>query len=640
MPCVLLTWMQPGVTYSSAWSSTRGSFNEAKLSCMNNRVAHSAGTNHAGENWSRCTESSGDEVTSAHLVLRSVATMEHGHWCWNQPFGSAIVWRSLMRFARDAATIAGREESGTSIPAPWRAHARTQKDILFVWCVRSCVGCVGHCGEACRLEAISARLNLGRHWRSEDLKRNRRCSLLNLIPAEARGLPVPRLSSLMISLVLHLCHFWCDWLGSRRWTTSSWTWTFGKLSTEILPWNEWTEWSLSFWGGWTKTRVVRQPKSTVHVWLWWKQNAGRRLRQKTKERSSVPHHPWRPFACWLHCDEHQRSHRTAWPWQRHCDRFSGHQSGTPSRGNETWTLHWAATWTPRVFQEESRASPPTSLREYGMLARISNSRCRRSVRSWCKTWSAPPLRVLNGCTWIALLAPWWWFCHCGYPFRCKMDQWANWSTLHCKRSWDNLGRDIGTRKWWRFFTEFWDGFPTVPTGQRESSMRQTHDIEKFSHSNLGWQTQNEISDESVWEIKITPDTERELQESEATVFRSAVMRLGFLALDRPDIQFGAKEAAWGMGETNCETPTHAEEMCKVPSASKNLDMVLCSTTISAVYPGEVGYRLGRMPTYPTKHKRHIGTFRTAHLVLQQHNAKCLSLCLRWSRNLWSDKSFQ
>ena len=28
-------------------------------------------------------------------------------------------------------------------------------------------------------------------------------------------------------------------------------------------------------------------------------------------------------------------------------------------------------------------------------------------------------------------------------------------------------------------------------------------------------------------IKITPDTERELQESEATVFRSAVMRLGF-----------------------------------------------------------------------------------------------------------------
>ena len=34
-------------------------------------------------------------------------------------------------------------------------------------------------------------------------------------------------------------------------------------------------------------------------------------------------------------------------------------------------------------------------------------------------------------------------------------------------------------------------------------------------------------------IKIAPDTERELQESEATVFRSAVMRLGFLALDRP-----------------------------------------------------------------------------------------------------------
>ena len=47
-------------------------------------------------------------------------------------------------------------------------------------------------------------------------------------------------------------------------------------------------------------------------------------------------------------------------------------------------------------------------------------------------------------------------------------------------------------------------------------------------------------------IKITPDTERQLQESEAAVFCSAVMRLGFLALDRPDIQFGAKEAARGI----------------------------------------------------------------------------------------------
>ena len=42
------------------------------------------------------------------------------------------------------------------------------------------------------MEVISARLNLDRHWRSEDLKRNRRCSPLNLIPAEARGLPLLR----------------------------------------------------------------------------------------------------------------------------------------------------------------------------------------------------------------------------------------------------------------------------------------------------------------------------------------------------------------------------------------------------------------------------------------------------------------
>ena len=78
-------------------------------------------------------------------------------------------------------------------------------------------------------------------------------------------------------------------------------------------------------------------------------------------------------------------------------------------------------------------------------------------------------------------------------------------------------------------------------------MRRTHDIEKFSHSNLGLADGKTRSVTSPFEkIKITPDTERELQESEATVFRSAVMRLGFLALDRPDIQFAAKEAARGM----------------------------------------------------------------------------------------------
>ena len=37
------------------------------------------------------------------------------------------------------------------------------------------------------MEVISARLNLDRLWRREDLKMNRRCSLLNRIPAEARG---------------------------------------------------------------------------------------------------------------------------------------------------------------------------------------------------------------------------------------------------------------------------------------------------------------------------------------------------------------------------------------------------------------------------------------------------------------------
>ena len=64
-------------------------------------------------------------------------------------------------------------------------------------------------GHLCEIES-------GPHWRSEGLKRNRRCSPLNLIPAEARGLPLLRLSSLVTSLVLHWSHHWCDWLGSRR----------------------------------------------------------------------------------------------------------------------------------------------------------------------------------------------------------------------------------------------------------------------------------------------------------------------------------------------------------------------------------------------------------------------------------------
>ena len=34
----------------------------------------------------------------------------------------------------------------------------------------------------------------------------------------------------------------------------------------------------------------------------------------------------------------------------------------------------------------------------------------------------------------------------------------------------------------KFHHEFW-----VTTGRRESSTKRTHDIEKFSHSNLGWQ---------------------------------------------------------------------------------------------------------------------------------------------------------
>ncbi|CAK0830057.1 unnamed protein product [Prorocentrum cordatum] len=46
--------------------------------------------------------------------------------------------------------------------------------------------------------------------------------------------------------------------------------------------------------------------------------------------------------------------------------------------------------------------------------------------------------------------------------------------------------------------------------------------------------------------KLTPEVERELNEHEAAEYRSACMRLGYLALDRPEVQFAAKECARGM----------------------------------------------------------------------------------------------
>ena len=47
-------------------------------------------------------------------------------------------------------------------------------------------------------------------------------------------------------------------------------------------------------------------------------------------------------------------------------------------------------------------------------------------------------------------------------------------------------------------------------------------------------------------LAATPDQLVPLSAPQASLFRSAVMRLGFLALGRPDVQFAAKEAARGM----------------------------------------------------------------------------------------------
>ncbi|CAK0860738.1 unnamed protein product, partial [Prorocentrum cordatum] len=46
--------------------------------------------------------------------------------------------------------------------------------------------------------------------------------------------------------------------------------------------------------------------------------------------------------------------------------------------------------------------------------------------------------------------------------------------------------------------------------------------------------------------KLTPEVERELNEHEAAEYRSACMRMGYLALGRPEVQFTAKECARGM----------------------------------------------------------------------------------------------
>ena len=45
---------------------------------------------------------------------------------------------------------------------------------------------------------------------------------------------------------------------------------------------------------------------------------------------------------------------------------------------------------------------------------------------------------------------------------------------------------------------------------------------------------------------VTASSEQALEETQATLYRSACMRLGYAALDRPEVQFAAKECARGM----------------------------------------------------------------------------------------------
>ena len=52
---------------------------------------------------------------------------------------------------------------------------------------------------------------------------------------------------------------------------------------------------------------------------------------------------------------------------------------------------------------------------------------------------------------------------------------------------------------------------------------------------------------------VTDISEQALDDEQAALFRSACMRLGYVALDRPEIQFAAKECARGM---SCPTQRH------------------------------------------------------------------------------------
>ena len=64
---------------------------------------------------------------------------------------------------------------------------------------------------------------------------------------------------------------------------------------------------------------------------------------------------------------------------------------------------------------------------------------------------------------------------------------------------------------------------------------------------LDAQTSKGVSTPGI-KVPVNDDTQRKLGSEEATLFRSICMRLGYLSLDRPDLQYVAKECARGMAE--------------------------------------------------------------------------------------------
>ena len=95
-------------------------------------------------------------------------------------------------------------------------------------------------------------------------------------------------------------------------------------------------------------------------------------------------------------------------------------------------------------------------------------------------------------------------------------------------------------------------------------------LEQFGLVHRTW------SHNTVRVVGVDDSTMDPLEDGATQTFKSAVMRLGFLALDRPDIQFAAKEAANGVAKPSA----HLVPMCSLPDPCSYVDMIVVPTTMA------------------------------------------------------------